>query len=196
LPKVKIDFDWSKLLRASYFPEEVHLRSPTIKLSIPEIPEEEEIKFDYKTLLQKLAPIRFVVRDGNFSVEYKGKNFELKGLNLNLVDRKDQLIFDLKARANFFSQLSLKGYLNYVSLFGEGSVEVKELNLKPAMNLIDFDPGENKINLQAQISVEKDRVYAGFSGDAPCLIRLDDGQRVICGYFKGVAILGEGWMGG
>jgi len=194
LPKAKIDFDWSKLLRGSYFPEEVHLSSPTIKLSIPETPEEEEIKFDYKALLQKLAPIRFVVRDGNFSAEYKGKNFELKGLNLNLVDRKDQLLFDLKASANFFSQLSLKGYLNYVSLFGEGSVEVKELNLKPALKLVDFDPGENKLNLQAQISVEKDRVYAGFSGDAPCLIRLEDGQRVICGYFEGVAILGkDGW---
>jgi len=194
LPKAKVDFDWSKLVRGSYFPEEVHLSSPTIKLSIPETPEEEEIKFDYKALLQKLAPIRFVVRDGNFSVEYKGKNFELKGLNLNLIDRKDQLLFDLKARANFFSQLSLKGYLNYVSFFGEGSVEVKELNLKPALKLVDFDPGENKLNLQAQISVEKDRVYAGFSGDAPCLIRLDDGQRVICGYFEGVAILGkDGW---
>ena len=194
LPKAKVDFDWLKLVRGSYFPEEVHLSSPTIKLSIPETPEEEEIKFDYKALLQKLAPIRFVVRDGNFSAEYKGKNFELKGLNLNLVDRKDQLLFDLKARANFFSQLSLKGYLNYVSFFGEGSVEVKQLNLKPALKLVDFDPGENKLNLQAQISVEKDKVYAGFSGDAPCLIRLDDGQRVICGYFEGVAILGkDGW---
>ncbi|MCI4453703.1 MAG: AsmA-like C-terminal domain-containing protein [Thermodesulfobacterium sp.] len=194
LPKAKVDFDWSKLVRGSYFPEEVHLSSPTIKLSIPETPEEEEIKFDYKALLQKLAPIRFVVRDGNFSAEYKGKNFELKGLNLNLVDRKDQLLFDLKVSANIFSQLSLKGYLNYVSFFGEGSVEVKQLNLKPALKLVDFDPGENKLNLQAQISVEKDRVYAGFSGDAPCLIRLDDGQRVICGYFEGVAILGkDGW---
>ena len=194
LPKAKVDFDWSKLVRGSYFPEEVHLSSPTIKLSIPETPEGEEIKFDYKALLQKLAPIRFVVRDGNFSAEYKGKNFELKGLNLNLIDRKDQLLFDLKARANFFSQLSLKGYINYVSFFGEGSVEVKELNLKPALKLVDFDPGENKLNLQAQISVEKDRVYAGFSGDAPCLIRLDDGQRVVCGYFEGVAILGkDGW---
>ena len=194
LPKAKVDFDWSKLVRGSYFPEEVHLRAPTIKLAIPEIPEEEEIKLDYKALLQKLAPVRFVVRDGNFSAEYKGENFELKGLNLNLVDRKDQLLFDLKASANFFSQLSLKGYINYVSLFGEGSVEVKELNLKPALKLVDFDPGENKLNLQAQISVEKDRVYAGFSGDAPCLIRLDDGQRVICGYFEGVAILGkDGW---
>ena len=194
LPRAKVDFDWSKLLRGSYFPEEVHLSSPTIKLSIPETPEEEEIKFDYKALLQKLAPIRFVVRDGNFSAEYKGKNFELKGLNLNLVDRKDQLLFDLKARANFFSQLSLKGYFNYVSFFGEGSLEVKELNLKPALKLVDFDPGENKLNFQAQISVEKDRVYAGFSGDAPCLIRLDNGQRVICGYFEGVAILSkDGW---
>ncbi|MFZ8832008.1 MAG: AsmA-like C-terminal domain-containing protein [Thermodesulfobacteriaceae bacterium] len=196
LPKAKIDFDWSKLLQASYFPEEVHLSSPTIKVSIPETleEEEEEIKFDYKSLLQKLAPIRFVVRDGNFSAEYKGKNFELKGLNLNLVDREDRLLFDLKVRANFFSQLSLKGYLNYASFFGEGLVEVKELNLKPTLKFVDFDPGESKLNLQAQISIEKDRVYAGFSGDAPCLIRLDDGQRVICGYFKGVAILGkDGW---
>jgi hypothetical protein len=194
LPKTKVDFDWSKLVRGSYSPEEVHLSSPTIKLSVPETPEEEEIKFDYKALLQKLAPIRFVVRDGNFSAEYKGKNFELKRLNFNLVDRKDQLLFDLKASANFFSQLSLKGYLNYVSFFGEGSVEVKELNLKPALKLVDFDPGENKLNLRAQISVEKDRVYAGFSGDAPCLMRLDDGQRVICGYFEGIAILGkDGW---
>ena len=194
LPKAKIDFDWSKLFRGSYFPEEVHLTSPTIKVTIPEVLEEEKTKFDYKALLRKLAPIRFVVRDGNLSAEYKGKNFELKDLNLNLVDREDQLFFDLKAKGTLFSQLSLRGYLNYLSLFGEGLVEVKELNLKPALKLVDFDPGENKLNLRAQISVEKDRVYAGFSGDAPCLFRLDDGQRVICGYFEGVAILGkDGW---
>ncbi len=193
LPKAKVDFDWSKLLRGSYFPEEVHLSSPSIKALIPEVTKE-EIEFDYKSLLQKLAPIRFVVRNGNFSAEYKGKNFELRGVNLNLVDSKDQLLFDLKASSNIFSQLSLKGYINYVRFFGEGSVEVKELNLKPALKLVDFDPGENKLNLQAQVSVEKDRIYAGFSGDAPCLIRLDDGQRVICGYFEGVAILGkDGW---
>ena len=190
LPKAKVDFDWSKLLKGSYFPEELHISFPAIKLSMLELPEE-EIEFDYKAFLQKIAPISLVIRKGDLFIEYKGNSFQFKELNLRVVGKNDQLVFNLDTRADLFSKLSLKGYLNYLNLFGEGELEVKELRLKQALKLFNLDVDDGNLNLQAQISLEKDKVYAGFSGDSPYLFRLKDGEAIRCHHFKGLVALGK-----
>ncbi len=187
LPKGKVDFDWSKIFRGSFYPAELYLSSPQITLRIPK-PKEEEV-FDFRSFLKQLAPLKMVVKKGEFNLFYQEKAFKVKDLTFLLTDQRDQLLFEVSAAGNYFTKLSLKGWLNYQSLFGEGALHVEDLDLTKFLKGYGVELTESKLTLKAQISLEKDRLYVGFSGSAPCLVKIPEGSKIVCGFFTGQASL-------
>ncbi len=186
LPKGRMFFSKRKLLKGNFYPSSVYLKNPYFFTRRVEEEKPLEIKRLYQ-YFYTLSPFTLLVNNGTFEYHFEeGKGLKLRNINLFANDKVPQVLFTANATSNAFSSLEVKGRLNYRDEFLESELKIKKLDLT-RLNLKDLAfLKRTEFDFSATVSLEKDVLNVGFTGQAPCLAFNKGDSAWVCGFFPGI----------
>ncbi|MCS7200144.1 MAG: YceI family protein [Caldimicrobium sp.] len=185
LPKGRVDFDWQRFLSFDFYPSSIYLKNPNLKIYWSEEPTRIKIEF-LNSLLKRFSEFSIDLRNATFEYELERGNFlKLESLNLKANNKYPQLLIHGKAKGNAFSLLEVKLRYNFHSHFGESSISIKNFDLAKLKIQKVSSLSKTSFDVDGELTIEKGKVYAGFTGSAPCIAFGAGETPLVCGFFQG-----------
>lgn len=185
LPKGRLDFDWKRILTFNFYPSVVYMKNPHVKIYWSVEPSKFKME-ELLSILKRISQVTLDIRNGTVEYEVaKNSLIRLEIASLRAVSRYPQFLLKGKVKGDAFSSLEVDLRYNLENSFMESSLKLKSLDLAK-LRLKDLSVlTKTNFDLDLELSIEKGKAYAGFTGAAPC-IAFDKGEApVACGFFQG-----------